>query len=1180
MDRLMRTRLSIVLWLGVFACGVSACGDDDRAPLDSGMEDAPSSDSGSDGGVVDTEGPRVLRSDPTDEATDVPLDRPITIELSEPVRSGAVVVSTDEGELDVDVEVGDDARFVTVTGAWPLATTVEVVVDEWMDFAGNAQVEPFAFSFTTVSSNAPQVVSTTPAEGATDVDPTIEVARVELDRAMDTTVGAVTLLGDDDATVGALVWESDRVLNVPLVGLSANTSYGLSFDGFLGADGTPLAIGPVLGDGVLDFTTGDDEVAPRVIDSAPMEGQLAVPTTLATIELRFSEPMDSDVGVATLVIDAERTELLGTWSENGARLTLRVPANFPFEVDVRVELDGFADRAGNALDGAPILIDGALDFAASDDTVTPAVVLSVPAEGATGLDPILLPFEDDQISIAFNKAMDTSRTEIVLDDGPRAITLPVRWNLSGSVMLVDVEGLLYAGRDHRIDLTEVVDPGGRAIPATDAYSGDGAIDFSTLAPTGESCRYALQTPQATEIEPGVFEWTIAAGAVSVQDGAFRLCDSATAPDAVVLVPKLADDTVLRVDVEGANADEVTVEIYRAQCDPRAVTASDARVVCSPPRDGGNAAFATGAAGDYFVWVAQTSGTFDGATVTVRELASPPTGERCEAPFEIGDTSGFYTAPTMAGGFHVWDIPMGALVGLDRSSGGTDGAFTCDTGEDTNADGVIRFTKTSATSVLQVDAVRTETCTSCNPVIEVSSGPCDVRSAGFVSEACDSSVSTGTGQVWLDVAGAAGDRWIWLGGQDLDKPSGVAGTRVSVREVEPQLGDSCATAIPLSLGDNTITPDRPYDLDRPSCLSERSPLTWYSFTPSETSVSVALDVAAPFGARQGAQELGCSETAALGGSVFATPGTPVCFALASGSGVTRVTVDEAPYDGIRGTLVDLGVDRAGQSLISDNWMAMTPTYVYLGVSDNTALRFRRDVAMPTAELFTTGFTTANVGESAVAVGERVFGLEDATTAAVRVRQYFDEAGALDIRDWDTGSSWGGLGTRALAYDGTDLLVATYATTGAVRIYRLDPTTPGAAVELGRNDRLTHVTGIAGDATHIYLAGRLDGDEALGGLFRIARTDLGTSTTIPERVGFFRVDTFSNPIVFHTTGTATYAYTREFGAAVLAFRVSGAPRFMGVIATGFSSTIYEGLTFDPALPALFVNNGNDIPFYRID
>ncbi|MCA9617331.1 MAG: Ig-like domain-containing protein, partial [Myxococcales bacterium] len=375
---------------------------------------------------------------------------------------------------------------------------------------------------------------------------------------------------------------------------------------FLGADGTPLATGPVLGDGVLDFTTGADETAPRVVDSSPMEGQTAVPVTLETVELRFSEPMDSSVGEATLVVDDERTVLRGTWSEGDARLSLRVPANFPYEVDVHVELVGFTDAAGNALDGAPILVDGALDFVASDDTVTPAVVLTVPAEGATGLDPILLPFEDDQISIAFNKAMDTTRSEIVLDDGARSLTLPVRWNLSGSVMLLDVEGLLYAGREHRIDLTSVVDPAGRAVSATDAYTVDGVVDFATLAPTGESCRYALQTPQATEIEAGVFQWTIAAGAVEVQNGAFRTCDSSTAPDAVMLVPKVSGDTVLRVDVEGANADEVTVEIYRHDCDPRATTANDARVVCSPPRDRGNVAFATGAAGDYFVWVAQTS----------------------------------------------------------------------------------------------------------------------------------------------------------------------------------------------------------------------------------------------------------------------------------------------------------------------------------------------------------------------------------------------------------------------------------------------------------------------------------------------------------------------------------------------------------------------------------------------
>ncbi|MEZ4250983.1 MAG: Ig-like domain-containing protein [Polyangiales bacterium] len=1176
----MRTRLSLMLLLAVFTCGLTACGDDDRAPLDGGADDANVTPDGGTDAVVDTEGPRVLRSDPTDEAPGVPTDRTLTIEMSEPVQAGgAVVASSADGTIDVDVTVGDDARFLYVTGTWPLASTVEVVVDEWEDLAGNAQVAAFSFSFDTEATNAPRVVSATPAEGATGVDSALAEARVAFDRSMDTAAGAVTLLGAGAGVVGELAWEDDTLV-IPLAGLDADTAYGLSLDGFLGADGTPLATGPVLGDGVLDFTTGADETAPRVVDSSPMEGQTAVPVTLETVELRFSEPMDSSVGEATLVVDDERTVLRGTWSEGDARLSLRVPANFPYEVDVHVELVGFTDAAGNALDGAPILVDGALDFVASDDTVTPAVVLTVPAEGATGLDPILLPFEDDQISIAFNKAMDTTRSEIVLDDGARSLTLPVRWNLSGSVMLLDVEGLLYAGREHRIDLTSVVDPAGRAVSATDAYTVDGVVDFATLAPTGESCRYALQTPQATEIEAGVFQWTIAAGAVEVQNGAFRTCDSSTAPDAVMLVPKVSGDTVLRVDVEGANADEVTVEIYRHDCDPRATTANDARVVCSPPRDRGNVAFATGAAGDYFVWVAQTSGTFDGATVTVRELASAPPGESCDVPLEIGDASGFYTAPATTGDFHVWDIPGGSFVGLDRTVGDElPGQFTCDS-NGTSSDGVIRFTKTSPTSVLQVDAVRTSSCSTCSPAIEVSSGPCDVRLPGSVSEACDTSVSTGASATFFDITGDAGDRWIWLGGQDIDNPEGVTGVRVSVREIEPALGDSCATAVPLVLGDNTVTADRPYDLDRPSCLDERAALTWYSFTPSEASVNVAFDVPAAVGALQGGSEIGCSDDPIVSASVFATPGSSVCFALASTAGVTRITLGEAPYDGIRGTLVDLGVDRGAQSLVADNWMAMTPTYVYLGEGDDTAVRVRRDTPMPALELFTTGFSTANVGESAVAVGERVFGLEDGTSAAVRVRQYFDETGAQNLVDWDTGSSWDGLGTRAIAYDGTDLLVATYSTSAAARVYRLDPSAPGAAVELGRNDHLTYVTGVAGDATYVYLAGRLDGDAAAEGLYRIARADLGTSTVVPELIGLFDVDTFSNPIVLHTTATSTYAYTREVGASVLAYRVSGTPRFMGIVASGFSSTIYEGLTLDPSLPALFVNDGNTVPFYRID
>ena len=113
----MRTRLSLMLLLAVFTCGLTACGDDDRAPLDGGADDANVTPDGGTDAVVDTEGPRVLRSDPTDEAPGVPTDRTLTIEMSEPVQAGgAVVASSADGTIDVDVTVGDDARFQDALG--------------------------------------------------------------------------------------------------------------------------------------------------------------------------------------------------------------------------------------------------------------------------------------------------------------------------------------------------------------------------------------------------------------------------------------------------------------------------------------------------------------------------------------------------------------------------------------------------------------------------------------------------------------------------------------------------------------------------------------------------------------------------------------------------------------------------------------------------------------------------------------------------------------------------------------------------------------------------------------------------------------------------------------------------------------------------------------------------------
>src|SRR5690606_11461000 len=108
--------------------------------------------------------------------------------------------------------------------------------------------------------------------------------------------------------------------------------------------------------------------------------------------------------------------------------------------------------------------------------------------------------------------------------------------------------------------------------------------------------------------------------------------------------------------------------------------------------------------------------------------------------------------------------------------------------------------------------------------------------------------------------------------------GSPAATIEVTEFEPQAGDTCATAIPITAGTtNLVTANRPWRANVPACL-ETGGVTWVRYTPTE-GLGVLRTNASTTGAvvdRASGQLLRCAgdDTAGDGLPIFGVPGEEV------------------------------------------------------------------------------------------------------------------------------------------------------------------------------------------------------------------------------------------------------------------------------------------------------------------
>ena len=1171
------TLRTLLLWLFVLA---SAC-EMDRGPIlvpDGGEDAGPEPDGGTDAG--DQQAPLVVETTPAHGATDVATDAAIVIRFSEAMdeSAGTVALSRGGDAITATESWSADGTELTLSAALPSGARVRAVLErDFTDLAGNPLAAPYTFEVTTADAVAPVVTSAEPAEGST-VSARTAVIRVTFSEPMDGAVGSLSLEGGP-GTLGDIQWTLGGLV-VPVSGLAYDTDYRVVLSGFADPAGNALDGASYLGDGALDFATGPDTDAPRVVDANPSEGQIEVRDTTSTLTVIFDEPMDTSVSEVELTVGGVTTTVTGIWSVDDTRIDLDVSGHIARNAAHSLSLRGFRDAAGNALDPVPHLADGELDFVTGVDIFAPYVGFTDPVEGSSTFS-----FRTGSIVVVFSEAMDTTINTVEVSDGTESFTATGSWSLSGTRLTLDVSGKLYAARTYAIDFSSFLDAGGTSLDVGHAYLGDGVLDFTMAAPTGENCQDALTVAEAASVTGGVFEWVLAPDSMTIINGNNTCGQSShAAPDGVIRYTKTtpaasAGGTALRVHVESALRpdDALAVAALANECDPTVAATGPSRLRCVTA-DGPQLLYLDVGPGDYYIWFSNsTTGAFPGVTVQIEEVAAPPEGESCVAPYTTSTAAPIYTAPATADDPHRWTIPADAVQAMDHAVAyNGPGAMVCDqaTGgaQDRNIgpDAVIELPKATATSV---GWLRFETTsTSYNLSIELLDR-CDATDPGAVSLMCEDDLRTTTGTtgstkvVEAVISGAPGNRYLWLATDDPYSP--FPGASVTYEEIEPAPGDTCATAIPITVGTtNAVTPSRPHRLPAPSCFARTESVTWYRFTSTEHFTHIRADGAANIAAIRAADasELRCQASAADNTPLvtFLPPGTDVCVAVSSGSPVTSLSVEALPYSGNLAvpTQLNISLPRDGAAY----WMAVTPTTLYWNDQAWGVLYASRSggVLADFQGTFTPSASEV-LGNAAVAVGESIFSLDSISTVT-RPRVYrIVRDGAWETTVWDAGSVYPAIKFDAITYDGTSLLYASdWSSTQPTRIFSLSPSMPGPATLLGATDEVRNVVGIAADATYFYLVG--EDATAADGVFRMLRSDLSAP---PVRLATVTVDTTRASVEVDNLTAATHLYFRAADGLVhvIGDPAGASPRHFGPL-TYLVDTADDAMSIDHATGALYL------------
>ena len=389
---------------------------------------------------ADTTRPRVIATDPANNATGVPLAKLTSKDpgqgTSAPVlskKSGITVTAagktitatfneamnpltitsstftiTGPGFTSVTGSVSYagpsvKATFVSTNDLTPNTTYTGTITTGARDLAGNALANNYVWIFTTGAApdlTGPIVTFTDPANGDLGVALNKKIVATFSEAMKPSTINATTftLHQGTTAILGAVTYAGNAALFSPAINLAPNTVYTASID----TGARDFAGNAIAAKYIWNFTTGatPDITPPVVLSTDPVDNATGVALN-KKIAVTYSEAMDPlTITTSTFTLRQGTTPVSGTLTYVGTIAVFTPSSNLaPNTIYTGTITTGAKDLAGNAMAN-----DYVWDFttAAVVDLVAPTVISTDPVNNAIGV------ASNKEVTATFSEEMDPS----------------------------------------------------------------------------------------------------------------------------------------------------------------------------------------------------------------------------------------------------------------------------------------------------------------------------------------------------------------------------------------------------------------------------------------------------------------------------------------------------------------------------------------------------------------------------------------------------------------------------------------------------------------------------------------------------------------------------------------------------------------------------------------------------
>jgi methionine-rich copper-binding protein CopC len=276
--------------------------------------------------------PEIVSTFPVDAAVNLPVDTNIqflfSMSMDKSATESAFSVSP-EVDYSISWQNSDQLMLVSVTGGWQHDTSYELTINGSAHSAtGVEMAENYTLAFKTEGvSVSPVITATNPENGATLVPVSASVS-ISFSAAMDrqSVEAALTISPDTEYQV---TWGNNGLTMTITAtdGWVANQQYDIVVTtDAVSQNGLPLGV-----DYVFSFQTQPLVDGPTVISTDP-ENDSVIYSGTNTVEIRFSEPMDTEATEAALSAQSGSSGaisgLLVSWEDNNQLLIITFPKVF------------------------------------------------------------------------------------------------------------------------------------------------------------------------------------------------------------------------------------------------------------------------------------------------------------------------------------------------------------------------------------------------------------------------------------------------------------------------------------------------------------------------------------------------------------------------------------------------------------------------------------------------------------------------------------------------------------------------------------------------------------------------------------------------------------------------------------------------------------------------------------